>query len=414
MKSINVKEFIDTFSSDESYTSAEQLKNVMDILNDVRQNKDQALLDYTSRFDGQELDEIKVPLSYLKESYEQLDDDIKKALVTAKERIEAYEKSIKYEDRNLGEFTYVYRPLERVGIYVPGGTALYPSSVLMTVIPAQVAGVKEIHVTTPTFERNNITFATLYLLGVENVYTVGGAQAVAALAYGTETIPKVDKIAGPGNAYVAIAKRLVYGDVGIDSIAGPSEILLYVDESADVDAVVYDVFAQAEHDPNARTFLLSESEAFIQKVEQRMEELIEDQPRKEIIKHSVANNHYPIVDTRENLIKVSNYIAAEHVSVQHEEEDAIVDAIDYAGAIFKGKTTCEAIGDYVAGPSHVLPTDRTARFSHGLNVNDFMTSHSIISLTNETYQSIVGDAAIIADREGLFAHKASLLVRKED
>lgn len=414
MKSINVKEFIDTFSSDESYTSAEQLKNVMDILNDVRQNKDQALLDYTSRFDGQELDEIKVPLSYLKESYEQLDEDIKKALVTAKERIEAYEKSIKYEDRNLGEFTYVYRPLERVGIYVPGGTALYPSSVLMTVIPAQVAGVKEIHVTTPTFERNNITFATLYLLGVENVYTVGGAQAVAALAYGTETIPKVDKIAGPGNAYVAIAKRLVYGDVGIDSIAGPSEILLYVDESADVDAVVYDVFAQAEHDPNARTFLLSESEAFIQKVEQRMEELIEDQPRKEIIKQSVTNNHYPIVDTRENLIKVSNYIAAEHVSVQHEEEDAIVDAIDYAGAIFKGKTTCEAIGDYVAGPSHVLPTDRTARFSHGLNVNDFMTSHSIISLTNETYQSIVGDAAIIADREGLFAHKASLLVRKED
>lgn len=413
MKSLTVKEFIGRFSNDQSYTSPEQMANVMDIIKQVRERKDAALLEYTSKFDGQDLEDLRVPQAYLKESYDRLDDKIKKALHTAKERIEAYESSIKYEDRDLGEFQYIYRPLERVGIYVPGGTALYPSSVLMSVIPAQVAGVKEIHVTTPTFDRHNITFATLYLLGVDQVYTVGGAQAIAALAYGTETIPKVDKIAGPGNAYVAIAKRLTYGDVGIDSIAGPSEILLYVDDSADIDAVVYDVFAQAEHDPNARTFLLCESEDFIQQIEERMEELIDDQERQDIIRQSIEHNHYPIVDSRDQLLAVCNYIAAEHVSIQHRDEDAIVEAIDYAGAIFKGKMTCEAIGDYVAGPSHVLPTDRTARFSHGLNVNDFQTSHAVIALTDETYQTIVDDAAVIADKEGLFAHKNSLLVRKK-
>lgn len=414
MESINVQTFKETFTADESYTSADQMQNVMGIIENVRKNKDAALLDYTEKFDGQKLDQIKVPTEYLKESYDKLDADIKSALELARDRITAYEESIKYQDKDLGEFSYIYRPLERAGIYVPGGTALYPSSVLMSVIPAQVAGVKEIHVTTPTFDRNNITFATLYLLGVDNVYTVGGAQAIAALAYGTETIPKVDKIAGPGNAYVAIAKRLVFGDGGIDSIAGPSEILLYVDDTADLDAVVYDVFAQAEHDPNARTFLLCEDEAFMKKIQARIPELLKDQPRKDIISQSLENNHYPIVDTRDNLLDVTNFIAAEHVSVQHKDEDAIVESINYAGAIFKGKTTCEAIGDYMAGPSHVLPTDQTARYSHGLNVNDFMTSHSVISLENDTYQDIVDAAAIIADYEGLYAHKASLLVRKEE
>lgn len=411
---MDVKEFRTKFGKSESYMNEEMMQNVLEIIQTVRRNKDLALFDFTKAFDQQELESIKVPIDRLKESYEALDENIKEALKTARERIVAYEESILYTDKDLGEFKYVFRPLEKVGVYVPGGTALYPSSVLMSVIPAQVAGVKDIHVTTPTFEKNNITFATLYLLGVENVYQVGGAQAIAALAYGTETIPKVDKIVGPGNAYVAMAKKLVFGDVGIDGVAGPSEILIYIDDTVDVDAVTYDIFAQAEHDPNARTFLLSEEQGVVDEIGQRMKELIEEQPRKEIIEKSVANHHYAIVDTRENLLDILNEIAAEHVSIQHTDQDEIVDSIQFAGAVFKGKYTPEAIGDYIAGPSHVLPTNGTARFTHGLNANDFQTSHAVIALDKETYQDIVDPAMLIAETEQLFAHYDSLRVRKEE
>lgn len=393
--------------------NAKLMHTVLDILQTVRERKDQALIDYTEAFDHHSLESIKVGKEVLKESYEALDEDVKEALKTARDRIEAYEKNILYYDKDFDAFKYVYHPLQKVGVYVPGGTALYPSSVLMTVVPAQVAGVREIHVTTPAFEQHNITFATLYLLGIEHVYQVGGAQAIAALAYGTETIPKVDKIVGPGNAYVAMAKRLVFGDVGIDGLAGPSEILLYVDDTVDVDAVTYDIFAQAEHDANARTFLLSEDQVLVDKIEQRLKELIDTQPRKEIIAASLASHHYAIVDSRENLLEILNEIAAEHVSVQHKDQDEIVERIQYAGAVFKGKYTPEAIGDYIAGPSHVLPTDGTARFTHGLNANDFLTSHAIISLDNKTYQEIVEPAMRIAKTEQLFAHYDSLRVRKE-
>lgn len=406
-------EFLKKLNEKESYTSPDELKNVMDIISEVRTNKDQALKAYTEKFDGQKIDRFKVPEELLKESYDQLDPDIKEALTVSKDRITAYEEQLKYTEKDLGEFKYVYRPIEKVGIYVPGGTALYPSSVLMTTIPAQVAGVKEIHVTTPTFESNNITFATLYLLGVKNVYTVGGAQAIAALAYGTESIPKVDKIVGPGNSFVALAKRLVFGDVGIDSIAGPSEILLYVDQTADIDSVVYDIFAQSEHDANARTFLLAESEDLINQIEDRMKEKLADQPRSEIIQKSIKNNHYPIIDSRDNLIDVINTVAPEHVSIQHTDQDAIVESINYAGAVFKGKYSPEAIGDYIAGPSHVLPTDHTGRFSHGLNVNDFQTSHAVIALEEHTYKNVVSYAEVIAEKEGLFAHRDSLTARKK-
>lgn len=394
--------------------NTEMMQSVLNILQTVRKRKDQALIEYTEAFDHQSPESIKVRKKDLKESYEALDEEVKDALKTAQNRIEAYEKNILYEDKDFDMFKYVYHPIEKVGVYVPGGTALYPSSVLMTIVPAQVAGVKEIHVTTPTFEKHNITFATLYLLGVENVYQVGGAHAIAALAYGTETIPNVDKIVGPGNAYVAMAKRLVFGDVGIDGVAGPSEILLYVDDTVDVDAVTYDLFAQAEHDANARTFLLSEDQVIVDKIEERLKELIDEQPRKEIIAASLANHHYPIIDTRENLLLILNEIAAEHVSVQHKDQDEIVEGIQYAGAVFKGKYTPEAIGDYIAGPSHVLPTDGTARFTHGLNANDFLSSHAIISLDKKTYQEIAEPAMRIAKTEQLFAHYDSLRVRKEE
>ena len=409
---MNAQEFLTLFQKKEVAQSFDYYDDVVAILNEVRENKDAALKAYSKQFDQQSLTSLKVPVEKLKASYDALEPQVKASLETIKARIEAYETAIKYQDKSLGEFRYVYRPLEKVGVYVPGGTALYPSSVLMTVVPALVAGVSEIHVVTPTFSDNNITFATLYLCGVENVYTVGGAQAIAALAYGTETIPKVDKIVGPGNAYVALAKRLVFGQVGIDMIAGPSEILLYIDETADLDAVVTDVFAQAEHDANARTFVLTESEHLLQQLEEKIQAQLGKQVRADIISLSLKNNHYGIVDKRDNLIAVLNQIAPEHVSIQHQDSAAIIAAINYAGAVFEGHYSPEAIGDYAAGPSHVLPTNRTARFSHGLNVNDFLTSHAVISLTETTYQTIVGAAETIAAKEGLDAHYQSLAIRK--
>ncbi|MCG1009531.1 histidinol dehydrogenase [Salinicoccus sp. ID82-1] len=410
---MNVAEFKSTFGVKRGSAGFDDYKGVMEIIEQVRTDGDRALHDYTEQFDNQALDTFKVDKAALKESYDAISDEEREALQTIKQRIEQYQESIKYTDMDNGEFQYVYHPIEKVGVYVPGGTALYPSSVLMTVVPALAAGVKEIHVVTPTFEENNITFAALHICGVENVYTVGGAQAIAALAYGTETIPKVDKIVGPGNYYVALAKRLLFGEVGIDMIAGPSEILIYVDENVHIDAIVYDIFAQAEHDANARTFLISEDEAVIQTIEDRLKQLMDDQPRSDIIKGSIKNNHYAVVDSQEALIGMINHIAPEHVSIQHRDADRIIRNIRYAGAVFNGYYSPEAIGDYAAGPSHVLPTDKTGRFSHGLNVNDFLTSHAVISLEKSTYSEIAGPAKTIARREQLDAHYQSLHIRTE-
>ena len=226
----DAKEFLNQFSLNKAKENQEALNKVMEILNNVRENGDAALFSYAEQFDGQKLNSFKVPEEWLEQSYLSLDPELREALEFIKKRIENYEKQIKYQDKELDEFKYVYHPIERVGFYIPGGKALYPSTVLMSIIAAQVAGVPEIYAVTPTYEMNNVTFATLYICGVKNVYRIGGAQAIAALAYGTESIPKVDKIVGPGNTYVALAKRLVFGEVGIDSIAGPSEILIYIDE----------------------------------------------------------------------------------------------------------------------------------------------------------------------------------------
>lgn len=408
------KTFKEQFSMDRVAEDADLIPRVMEIIKNVRKNKDQALRDYTKKFDKQKIDNFKLPIKHLQESYQSLDIEVRDSLEFIKSRIEDYEKKIKYKNRDLGEFQYVYHPLEKVGFYVPGGKALYPSTVLMSIVAAQVAGVPEIHVVTPTFSHNNITLATLYICGVENIYTVGGAQAIAALAYGTETIPAVDKIVGPGNSYVAAAKRLVFGEAGIDSIAGPSEILVYVDATANAESVILDLFAQAEHDPEAKTFLLSESEELLEEIRLMLANKITDQFRADIIYSSLENNHYSLVGKRQELIDLINYIAPEHVSIQHKAADEIISQIKYAGAVFKGDFSPEAIGDYVAGPSHVLPTNRNARYSHGLNVNDFMTSHAIIDIKEETYQNIVDPGICIAEEEGLFAHAESLKIRKKD
>lgn len=409
---MNAETFKQIFTSEDS-TDKENIDNVLSIIEDVKQNKDEALKKYTAQFDGRELDDFKVPEEKLKNSFDNLSEEEKNALVLIKKRIADYQQSIKYKDFEDGEFSYVYHPLERIGIYIPGGTALYPSSVLMSAVPAAVAGVENIVAVTPTFDDENITFAALYIAGVTEVYTVGGAQAVAALAYGTETIAKVDKIVGPGNRYVALAKKQVFGDVGIDMIAGPSEILLYVDNSADYTAVAYDIFAQAEHDVNARTFLITESQDVIDGIQLEVDRLIDSQRRADVIQKSLENNHYQIIDNRKELIDVINFIAPEHVSIQHRDEQGISRRIRYAGAVFIGKYSPEAIGDYAAGPSHVLPTNQTGRFSHGLNVNDFLTSHAVINLKEGTYSNIAGAAKTIAKKEGLDAHYESLNIRME-
>lgn len=402
---------------DSDKVDVDRLFAVQEMIQAVRKDGDQAVIDYTNQFDGQSYtnpEDFKVSLERLKASWDHLDPTLKAALRVAKERIERYEQASLYSDRNGDEISYVYHALESAGFYIPGGKALYPSTVLMTVVPALVAGVENLVVTTPVFTEESVTFAALYLCGIrDNVYAIGGAQAIAAMAYGTETIPQVDKICGPGNAYVATAKRLVNGDVSIDAIAGPSEILLYVDETTPVDAIVYDIFAQAEHDQDARTFLLCESESFLDKIADRMQALLPSQARADIIQASITNNHYAIADTRERLIAVLNAIAPEHVSIQHRDQDAIVQQIKYAGAVFKGVYAMEAIGDYVAGPSHVLPTGGTARFSHGLTANDFRTSHAIIHTSKETYQTIGPAAQMMADAEGLDCHAKSIAIRKE-
>lgn len=409
---MNTKTFKQIFTTDDS-TDLESIDNVLSIIEDVKQNKDAALKKYTAQFDGQQVEDFKVSAEKLKNSFDSLNEEEQNALLLIKERIADYQQSIKYNDYEDGEFSYVYHPLERIGIYIPGGTALYPSSVLMTAVPAAAAGVKNIVAVTPTFGADNITFAALYIAGVTEVYTVGGAQAIAALAYGTESIEKVDKIVGPGNKYVALAKKQVFGDVGIDMIAGPSEILLYVDESADYTAAAYDIFAQAEHDVNARTFLIAESSDVINDIQLEVNRLIDSQVRKDVIRESLKNNHYQIVDNRKELIDVINFIAPEHVSIQHRNEQEISREIRYAGAVFIGKYSPEAIGDYAAGPSHVLPTNQTGRFSHGLNVNDFLTSHAIINLKEVTYNHIADAAKTIANKEGLDAHYQSLNIRTE-
>lgn len=397
--------------------NVDRLLAVQEMIQAVRKNGDQTVIDYTNQFDGQAYtnpEDFKVSFERLKASWDNLDPTLKEALRIAKDRIERYEQEALYPDRLGDEISYVYHALDSAGFYIPGGKALYPSTVLMTVVPALVAGVENLVVTTPVFTEESVTFAALYLCGIrDNVYAIGGAQAVAAMAYGTETIPRVDKICGPGNAYVATAKRLVNGDVSIDAIAGPSEILLYVDETIPVDAIVYDIFAQAEHDQDARTFLLCESEDFLGKIADRMQALLPSQKRADIIEASVKNNHYAICDTREQLIAVLNDIAPEHVSIQHTAQDEIVEQIKYAGAVFKGYYAMEAIGDYVAGPSHVLPTGRTARFSHGLTANDFRTSHAIIHTSKETYQTIGPAGQAIAEAEGLDCHAQSIAIRKE-
>ncbi|MBR1441993.1 MAG: histidinol dehydrogenase [Firmicutes bacterium] len=397
-------------------------KTVEDILADVRKNKDEALFKYTEKFDGVKLDKdsIKVTEKEIEEAFENVDKDLVRVMEKAAERIADYHrKQLRnswLEPNENGEMLgQLFRPLEKVGVYVPGGKAAYPSSVLMNIIPAKVAGVPKIIMTTPPNREgklNPATVAAAKIAGIDEIYKVGGAQAVAALAFGTESIPKADKIVGPGNIFVALAKRAVYGYVSIDSIAGPSEILVLADEKANPVYIAADLLSQAEHDELASAILITTSEELAKKVQAEIEKQTAVLERKDIINKSIDNyGGIFIVDDIDTAVELSNKIAPEHMEVCIDDPFSLLPKIKNAGAVFLGNYTPEPMGDYMAGPNHVLPTNGTARFFSPLNVDDYIKKTSLISFSQSGMKALGNDVIKFAQAEGLTAHANSIRVR---
>lgn len=399
---------------------------VLQILADVKSQGDVAVLNATNRFDRMQatsISELEIPKHEWQEAFDALSAERRSALEVAAQRVRAYHQIQKNSCGSEG-FSYTeadgtvlgqkVTPLDRVGIYVPGGKAAYPSSVLMNAIPAKVAGVAEVIMVVPTPDgiKNSLVLAAAWLAGVDRIFTIGGAQAVAALAYGTQTIPAVDKIVGPGNAYVAAAKRRVFGTVGIDMIAGPSEILVLCDGTTDPDWVAMDLFSQAEHDELAQSILLCPDASYIAQVELSIQRLIEAMPRKEIIRTSLSNRGVLIqVRDMDEACSIANAIAAEHVEISAQHPQQWADKVRHAGALFLGRYSSEALGDYCAGPNHVLPTSRTARFSSPLGVYDFQKRSSVICVSEAGAQTLGKVAAELAYGEGLQAHARSAELR---
>ena len=406
----------------ESVSNKDVANTVEEIINTIRSKGDKALIDYSIKFDGvkaKSMADLIIPQEELEKSFDGLSDKQKDAIKIAAERIKAYhlkqnQQTWSYTEKDGTFLGQKITPLDRVGLYVPGGKAAYPSSVLMNAIPAKVAGVEELIMVVPRLNgtTNQLVLAAAYISGVDMVITVGGAQAIAALAYGTESVPKVDKIVGPGNIYVATAKRAVFGQVGIDMIAGPSEILIICDGNTDPDWIAVDLFSQAEHDEDAQSILLCPDKAFIDKVEKSIEKLLPSMDRKNIIETALKNRGALIhTEDMDEAIAISNRIAPEHLELSVENPETLLDSIKHAGAIFMGKYTCEALGDYCAGPNHVLPTSGTARFSSPLGVYDFQKKSSLIMASRESANTLGKIAATLADGEGLQAHAKSARYR---
>lgn len=391
---------------------------VANILKDVKARGDAAVLEYTNRFDktnASSLAALEIPQAELQAALTGLPAAQREALQAAAARVRSYhEKQVmqswQYTEADGTLLGQQVTALDRVGLYVPGGKAAYPSSVLMNAIPAKVAGVQELVmvVPTPNGEKNPLVLAAAAVCGVDRVFCIGGAQAVGALAYGTETVPQVDKIVGPGNAYVAAAKRRVFGVVGIDMVAGPSEILVISDGKSNPDWTAMDLFSQAEHDELAQAILLSPSAAFLDQVQESIARQVVDMPRQDIIRTSLQNRGALIqVKDLAEAAEICNYIAPEHLELSMEDALAFSKQIKHAGAIFMGRDTCEALGDYCAGPNHVLPTSRTARFSSPLGVYDFQKRSSLIMVSSAGAQTLGKIAATLAYGEGLQAHARS-------
>ncbi len=399
--------------------------SVKEILDKVKEEKDAAVFAYTAKFDGAELtaNTIEVTDAEIEEAYAQVDDTLLTVIRKAKDNIESYHAKqrqnswfdSKPDGTILGQ---KITPLHRVGVYVPGGKAVYPSSVLMNVMPAKVAGVDEIIMVTPPGKNGKVSPNTLVAAkeaGVNKIYKVGGAQAIAALAYGTESIPKVDKIVGPGNIYVALAKKAVYGHVSIDSIAGPSEILVVADETANPRYVAADLLSQAEHDELASAILVTTSEKLAHEVSDQVDGFLKELSRAEIISKSLDNYGYILLaDTMEDVIDVANEIASEHLEIQTKNPFEVMTKIRNAGAIFIGEYASEPLGDYFAGPNHILPTNGTAKFFSPLSVDDFIKKSSIISYSREALQKVHKDIESFAKAEQLTAHANSIHVRFEE
>lgn len=399
-------------------------KRVGAILEEVRENRDKAVFAFTKKFDGADItsENIVVTEEEIKEAYEMVDASLVDIIRKAKENIRIYHEKQKqyswFDSKPNGTMLgQKVTPLRRVGVYVPGGKAVYPSSVLMNILPAKVAGVDEIIMTTPPGKDGKVNPNTLVAAkeaGVDVIYKVGGAQAIAAMAYGTESIPKVDKIVGPGNIYVALAKKAVYGHVNIDSIAGPSEILVIADETANPRYVAADLLSQAEHDELASAILVTTSEELAKKVSEQVDVFVEELTRTEIMRNSLDNYGYILVaDTMEDVIDIANEIASEHLEIMTKNPYDVMMKIRNAGAIFIGEYSSEPLGDYFAGPNHVLPTNGTAKFFSPLSVDDFIKKSSIIAYSREALKEIHLDIEHFAEAEQLTAHANSIKVRFE-
>ena len=403
-------------------TDMEIERRVYDIIENVRANGDAALREYSEKFDGVKLDDFKVDQSIIDAAWDNLPEDLKHALLVAKKNItEFHSREIEqgFVDMDTPGITRGQKvtPLARVGLYVPGGTAAYPSTIMMTALPAKIAGVKEIIMVTPP-QKDGINPAVLgaaKLAGVDAVYQVGGAQGVAALAYGTEQIPKVDKIVGPGNIYVATAKRQVFGQVDIDMIAGPSEIGVIADESANPVHLAADLLSQAEHDPRARAIMVTNSEKLANLVSDEVERQLSQLPRESIARPAIENNSYiAIMDSVEDMFTVMNEVAPEHLEIQLPDPMEYMSMVENAGSVFLGRYASEPLGDYVGGTNHVLPTSGTSKFSSPLGVYDFVKRISFTQFNRERLQEVAKDITTLARTEGLEAHARAIEVRFED
>lgn len=399
-------------------------QTVAQVIGDVAQQGDQALFEYTKKFDGFDAEArgIEVPQWRIEQALNDIPAKQREALEYAADRVRQYHKkqlqeSWSYTEADGTKLGQKITPIKRVGLYVPGGKATYPSSVIMNAIPAKVAGVKELIVASPTpnGEYNDMVLAAASIAGVDRVFRVGGAQAVAALAYGTKTVPAVDKITGPGNIYVATAKKQVFGRVGIDMIAGPSEVLVIADDSVDPDWVAMDLFAQAEHDEIAQSILLTTDETVAGNVIASIQKLLPSMERADIIRQSLSNNGAVIVaNNREEVISIADYIAAEHLEIFTQDAETLAQDISHAGAIFVGPYSAESLGDYCAGPNHVLPTSGTARFASPLGVYDFQKRTSLIQVSKAGAQTIGKQASVLARGESLTAHARSAEYRLDE
>jgi histidinol dehydrogenase len=389
----------------------EREQAVRQIISEVRRRGDVALLDYTLKFDGVKLTSLEVSKEQIKVSRSEVDSELLSALRLAAERIESFhtaQRDSLLRESAGADLGWLIRPLQNIGIYSPGGTVSYPSTVLMTAIPAKVAGVKEVVMVTPPRKDGTVHPAVLAaadIAGVDRVFSVGGAQAIAALAFGTETIPKVDKICGPGNIYVTIAKRLVYGEVGIDGLYGPSEVIIIADETANPEYCAADLLAQAEHDPLAKAILITTSRPLADGVNREIEEQLKQLSRRDIATESLENNGLiAVVASVDEAIELSNLYAPEHLCLVVDKAASYIDKISNSGCLFVGENSVEVLVDYVAGPSHVLPTEGTARFGSPLNVTDFVKLTSLVNMDKASLKALAKAAAIIARAEGLEAH----------